>query len=107
MFANLYVIDLKDLYGKKWEGCQIRFKTLPYRSIVNLKKKEEFEQEEYLINILVDNFVDGQGITLEGEKKEITKEDFENYFLDVNFVNKASKVMMDTSEGLSQNSEEQ
>jgi len=107
MFANVHIIDLKDIYGEKWEGCQFRFTPLPYRALVTLDQKDQSEQATFLADILVENFIDGEAIDLNGEKKEVTKKDFEKYFLEPRFINKAPAIMMDTSEGLSQDSEEQ
>lgn len=105
MFANLHTIDLSKIYGSEWEGCEFRFTPMPYRDVVALQEKTESEQASFLIDMLSKNFVSGTALTSEKEKKEITHEEFTEYFLEIRFVNKALQMIMNAyseDSGLSQ-----
>lgn len=106
MFANVHTIDLKEIYGEKWEGCKFYFSPLPFRDLmsINSNNADEAQQGAALVDLLSDKFISGKALTQEGDTKEVTQEDFDKYFLEPRFVNKAGALMMNAysaDEGLS------
>ena len=101
MFANVIRVDLSEVYGEEWKGCEFGYKRLQHKSLVELQRRqaenptEETEDGkakvslsvlEYMAELCRDHFIAGKALDDKREVVEVSAEQYAQYFQDTPLV---------------------